>query len=316
MTETDSAGGLAPGTAEAAGEMEPGAAFSVDDDSLSAVVTRVIPLTGVRAGSALVRHQHRLLLAQDDDYTLFWLDPTTDPVAAEAIALRGESGAMAKTSKPDFEAATLLPDGRILVIGSGSAAPRRAVVLLDPATGEFELHDAGAVYDHVGDVVGHEINIEAVLPIDGGLLLFHRGNSGPGNVTIDLEVDVTDPTGARTRTVTNWDIGTVPGTNGDVALTFTDADIDTVGRHWYIAAAEDTPNAIDDGPVVGAAIGLLETGSGRWTAIREGDGSISCRKYEGLVVDEDLRGAWVVTDPDDEELVAELCRIELTGWDS
>lgn len=303
-------------TETSTGGIEPGTAFSVDDDSLSAVVTQVIPLTGVRAGSALVRHEHRLLLAQDDDYTLFWLDPTTDPVTAEAIPLRAESGAMAKSAKPDFEAATLLPDGRVLVIGSGSAAPRRAVVLLDPATGGFEVHDAGAVYDLVGEAVGHEINIEAVLPVDGGLLLFHRGNSGPGNVTIDLEVDVAEPATARSRTVTRWDIGTVPGANGEVALTFTDADIDAIGRHWYIAAAEDTPNAIDDGPVVGAAIGIVDSGSGRWTAIREADGAISCRKYEGLVVDEDLRGAWVVTDPDDEELVAELCRIELRGWDA
>lgn len=282
--------------------------------SATASVVSVQPLEGVRAGSALVRYRHRLLLAQDDDYTLVWLDPTAEPVGIETVALHSESGAMAKSLKPDFEAAAALSDGRILVMGSGSAESRRSVVLVDPITDGFALHDAGRLYDLVSDAVGHEINLEGVLEVSDGLLLFHRGNSGDGNAIIVFDVNPENPAAARTRAVQRWDLGSVPGESGPVALTFTDADTDARGRHWYIAAAEDTPNAIDDGPVVGSAIGVMLQDQAHWVPITEADGSVSCRKYEGLVIDEDLTAAWLVTDPDDEHLSAELCRVELSGW--
>lgn len=296
-------------------QQPPAALVSRRDPALSAVVTAVTPLPGVRAGSALVRHSGRLLLAQDDDYTLFWIDIDVVPPGTTSLPLRGEVGAMAKAEKPDFEAATALPDGRILVMGSGSAQTRRSVVLLTPETGTFDLHDSGRVYDLVGESIGHDLNFEAVLPIDGGLRLFHRGNSGDGDATVDLIIEPERPQEASVARVVRWSLGTVPGESREVPLTFTDADIDRHGRHWYVAAAEDTPNAIDDGPIAGSAIGVLTATGGRWTPIREADGSISVRKYEGLVVDPDLAGAWLVTDPDDEHLTAELCRVALTGWE-
>jgi len=297
---------------------------STPDDSLTAIITAIVPLAGVRAGSALVRVGGRLLLAQDDEYTLFWLHVASDgdlsALVTEAKPLQPGAGAMAKAAKPDFEAAAALPDGRIIVIGSGSAHPRRSVVLLDRDGDTFEVRDAARIYDLVAEEIGHELNIEGVVPIEGGLRLFHRGNSGPGNVTIDLAVDPDAPETARLIGATSWDLGSAPGASGPVALTFTDAhaaahpDGSESVRHWYLAAAEDTPNAIDDGPVVGAAIGWVDESIGSWTYLREVDGSISVRKAEGLVVDPDASGAWIVTDPDDEHLSAELCRVELTGW--
>lgn len=272
------------------------------------------PLPGVRAGSALVRHGNRLLLAQDDDYTLVWLRPSDDGEGThiELVPLRERSGAMAKAEKPDFEAACELPDGRILVMGSGSAEPRRAVVLLDPQTGEFTVHNATRLYDLVTEALGHELNVEAVVPHRGGLRLFHRGNSGPGNATIELIVDVAHPAAARVGEVQRWEIGTMPGESSHVALTFTDADIDSTGRTWFVSAAEDTPNAIDDGPVVGAGIGMFSDSESWWVPIQEADGTVSCRKYEGLVMAEDRQSAWLVTDPDDEDSNAELCKVQLT----
>ena len=51
-----------------------------------------------------------------------------------------------------------------------------------------------------------------------------------------------------------YDLGTVRG----VALAVTDAVALPGGRMLVAAAAEDTPNAVDDGPVVGAALALLD----------------------------------------------------------
>jgi hypothetical protein len=95
----------------------------------------------------MVSHGSRFLIAQDDDYTLVWLEPDSEPVSIELVPLRGSTRAMAKSEKPDFEAACTLPGGQILVMGSGSSQPRRSIVLLDPVSGDFTIHNAGRLYD-------------------------------------------------------------------------------------------------------------------------------------------------------------------------
>ena len=61
------------------------------------------------------------------------------------------------------------------------------------------------------------------------------------------------------RNVVRYDLGRV----GDVRLTFTDAiDIGATdtgeGRALFLATAEDSPDAVRDGAVLGTVIGLLE----------------------------------------------------------
>lgn len=293
---------------------------TVDSDSdARAVITWSVELPGVRAGSALVQSGDRLLVAQDDEFTLFWLHDL-DPASPgrlprlERLPLIPGAGPLSKAEKPDFEAAADLPDGRIVVMGSGSAATRRFVVIMDPTKGTYELRDASRIYDIVGGALGHELNIEALLWTGSAFRLFHRGNSGEGNATIDLALDPDDPRDVEIRGIAYWDLGDAPGQYGPVSLTFTDADLDLVGRQWFLAAAEDTPNAIDDGPIAGASLGYLLGDTGRWTLLRESDGRPSTRKAEGLVLEQDLKGGWLVTDPDDEDASAELCRLELSGW--
>lgn len=89
-------------------------------------------------------------------------------------------------------------------------------------------------------------------------------------------------------------------------------------RTLFLAVAEDTIDAIADGPVAGCAIGLL-TGSpdrpeASWCRVLDADGRPSRRKLEGVAADDDLHGAWVITDPDDPGQAAELCRVELRGF--
>lgn len=288
------------------------------DDDASAVISWAQDLPGVRAGSALVESGGRLLVAQDDAYELFWLlDLEVGQVPRlESVSLTPGSGPLAKSHKPDFEAAADLPDGRIVVIGSGSAPTRNSVVIVDPDRGTYDLKDASRIYEIVGGALGHALNIEAMLWIGDGFRLFHRGNSGDGNATVDIVVDPDDPREVLVGGISYWDLGHVPGQNGPVALTFTDADLDLSGRQWFLAAAEDTPNAIDDGPIAGASLGFLSGDTGRWTLLRDADGAPSTRKAEGLVIAADTTGGWIVTDLDDEHASAELCRIELSGWDA
>jgi hypothetical protein len=105
------------------------------------------------------------------------------------------------------------------------------------------------------------------------------------------------------------------GTLDDVALAFTDACVLPDGALCYAAAAEQSPNVVDDGEVVGSAIGLLDAdGAARWTPLLDADGSPFRGKIEG-VLPADATGSalWVVTDVDDPERPSELGRVELAG---
>ena len=92
---------------------------------------------------------------------------------------------------------------------------------------------------------------------------FQRGNAAAGAPTACVDVDLAGllaaMTGGPTDKITisavrRYDLGTV----GDVALAVTDAVALSGGQVLVSAAAEDTPNAVDDGPVVGAAVALLD----------------------------------------------------------
>jgi hypothetical protein len=98
-----------------------------------------------------------------------------------------------------------------------------------------------------------------------------------------------------------------------IDVTLADAAPGPDGRLFYLAAAEDTPNAVDDGPVIGAAVGVIHGGDARWAPLLEADGAPSERKAEGLALAEDGRSGFVVTDPDDASRPAELCRVVLEG---
>jgi hypothetical protein len=112
---------------------------------------------------------------------------------------------------------------------------------------------------------------------------------------------------ASAATVTRrYDLGREDG----VAYGFTDAT--RYGdRVLFAAGAEDSPDAIEDGIVLGARIGVIEGDRARWAPILERDGTPSRRKIEGLAAMEDVLVA--VVDADDTELPADLCYIALEG---
>jgi uncharacterized protein DUF6929 len=111
-----------------------------------------------------------------------------------------------------------------------------------------------------------------------------------------------------------FELGTIEG----VRLGFTDAALLPDGRSVFLAAAEDAPDAIADGPVSGSVVGLLEPSAdgvgARWTRLVGGDGRPSPYKVEGVAIDRDVRGGWLLTDSDDPRVPAMLLKVELRGF--
>lgn len=278
--------------------------IAVREDQLAARITQSWPLPGVRAGSALLRVGDRLLAIQDDAFAAAWIDPATRKTTP--LVLRGAGGALDKHDKPDFEAA-FTHDGRIWILGSGSRPNRCGIARIDPASGEVVLLNALPIYGAVSRELGQPANIEGAVPLGDRLRLFQRGpgRSPKASYTVDVALDVLEGAPPRVLAVENYDLGVL----GGVFLAFTDAV--ALGRHIaYLAVAEDTPDGIADGAILGAGVGLIRDGRATWDVLNEPDGTASKRKVEGIALDA-AGGGWLLSDPDDAKVPAQLCRIEL-----
>jgi Family of unknown function (DUF6929) len=288
---------------------------SARDARLKATLSNVRPLPRVHAGSALMRWGDRLLAVQDDAYELAWITLREgEEPRIDIVACTERLGPLPKSEKPDFEAAVVHASA-IYVIGSGSARTRRRLVRLVPNPFELALRDAGALIDCVAVALGRALgrsaalpNVEGALGRAGALTLFHRGARDTPNVAVTLNAGALD---GETPIVTETAILDLGEVNG-VPLALTDvAPID--GGYLYLACAEDTPDAISDGPIVGAAVGIIRAGEGSFALLVEGDLAPTLRKCEGIALDADARGAFILTDPDDPARPAELCRVVFEG---
>jgi hypothetical protein len=320
------------------------------DPALGARVIRSVPLyyddgadpaldrpAHVRSGSGLARVGGRLAVVQDDAAFIALVDPAT--LRVDSITLpAGEGGVRQfddlrgnKRFKLDLESCTTLrgEGGREMLVafGSGSAPPREAVVViegLDSGDAEVRVIPAAVLYAQLHAeraFSGSELNVEGVAVVPGALRLFNRGNGAPKDglrpvdATCDLDLpaflawlrapETTEP--PAPANVTQYDLGGV----GGVRLTFTDAE--TVGDAiLFSSGAEDSPDAVQDGPVAGTAIGVIDAGGARWALVVDDAGRPFAGKIEGISTGAPGR-LWAVADPDDPIRATHLLELELTG---
>jgi hypothetical protein len=213
--------------------------------------------------------------------------------------------------KVDLEACVTVGD-ELWAFGSGSAAARDKIAVIGYAT---RMHDASPLYRRIREELGGEINLEGVAVVGGELWLFHRGNTGPADrgpavvrfdrVAIARWLASDGPVPAVQRSE-RYDLGSAGGSR----LGFTDA-IANNGKVFYLAAAEASDNAIDDGAVLASQLGVIADGSVRACPLVL-DGAAA--KAEGLAFDpRDPTRAWVAIDPDDVDEPARLYELELVG---
>ncbi|RJS45047.1 DUF6929 family protein [Nocardioides cavernaquae] len=276
------------------------------DPALTVRITAHSAIDGVRAGSALLAVGDRLLVVGDDAHTATWIEPSSGGSRAQVLA--GDGGVLPKPLKPDFEAAVVDPDGSVWLLGSGSLSNRWLVTRLSgPDHAEVTSYDRAEVYAAIATHLGTAPNLEGAVFAGNVLRVCHRSTGALPDVVIDLPSDVLR--GGRTRVLATTRLA--PAVVGGVPAHVTDLALLPDGRIAFLAAAEDTDDPVADGPVAGTVFGILEGDRAWWAPILEADGSPSTRKAEGLVIDPDGSGGWLVTDRDDPSLPAELCRFTL-----
>jgi hypothetical protein len=275
--------------------------------------------TPVRAASGIAPLGDGWLIAQDDATHAAWrragsVTPVRVLPPVEDLDVFSEA-AGTKMLKPDLEAVCpAAVDGApaVVLLGSGSA-PRRmrgVVVHLADERPVARAGDLGALYERVAARLGvpmGQLNLEGASRHGDVLRWFQRGNLAAGvpSCSVDLPVadlvaavlGARDPAAVPVNSPRVYELGEVER----VELAVTDAITLPDGRLLLSAAAEDTPNAIDDGPVVTTALALVDDRTVRAVApVPEVDGRV--QKIEGLALLE-VRGADVrllaVADADD-----------------
>lgn len=289
----------------------------------------------VRAGSGLAVWHGQLAVVQDDALFVGLVDLAQlgdSPPAVEALALpRGQDGARHfggdrpnKRHKPDLEAAVALPDGRLLLVGSGSTPVRQTWYLVDPPGdhGGVALLDARDVYDKIRALPGAltaELNLEGAALWRDRLWLAQRSNGSPlgpqGREDALISADLADVLAwidgcspvPELRLERNLTLGQLDG----VRLTLTDL-CGGGDRLWWLAAAEDSPDAYNDGAVLGSVIGWLDDAGLHQLPLLDEAGEPLRSKCEGLAVDpRDDRRLWAVVDCDNAAIAVELLEILL-----
>jgi hypothetical protein len=224
-----------------------------------------------------------------------------------------EAHAARKRTKPDFEAIAVLPDGRLLVLGSGSTPARRRGVVVDLDTRRVRVVDLALLYVALGAQLA-ELNIEGAVVHGGAMFLAQRGNGDPGAgatnalVRLDLERILAGIGRGALEAEALVGIARVelPAIEG-VGLTLTDLATDGQAL-CFSAAAENSASTYHDGACLGSAIGRLSV-DGRVEALELLEGH---EKIEGLAVVRTRAGAreaFVVADPDDRAKRARLFRV-------
>lgn len=230
----------------------------------------------VRAASAITLLHDQWLIAQDDaTHAAVWLPGA----AAQALRLfppvEGEDtfseAAGTKHLKPDLESAcTIAGYGRHdagLLLGSGSKAARMRAALVGGRREAWivQTADLAPLYERVADAMGiptDALNLEGATPLGARLRWFQRGHAnGVPSFAVDLDLaallaainDEVDAADIPLEAVATFDLGEVDG----VPLAITDAATLPDGRIIVSAAAEDAPNNVDDGPIVGSAIAMI-----------------------------------------------------------
>lgn len=117
-----------------------------------------------------------------------------------------------KAVKADLEAMTVLPDGNILLLGSGSLAPyRNTAWIINPKTKSKDSIRLDDFFNRLQSSEIKEINIEGIASVDNKIILANRGNkSNPNNYLI-----ITENEFWKSQNDSAFHIASLTGTNGD-----------------------------------------------------------------------------------------------------
>lgn len=285
----------------------------------------------VRAASAVVPFGDGHLVVSDDATHAAWFRDGTSTRVRLLPPVNGhevfDEASGTKHLKPDLETACLVEvDGApaALVMGSGSSPARMQWCLLRLEDGRPRavVADMAPVYAAAAAALAVDLellNLEGACIVGNTMQWFHRGLPSAGLPSGSVHIDVSAAVAATlgdldaaevtaTRPV-HYDLGAV----GGIGLAITDIVALPGGDLIASAAAEDSPDPRDDGPVVASALARIRRDHVQEVVpLPRLDGNVI--KVEGLMVldaDESQTTLFAVTDVDDPDAASWATRLRV-----
>lgn len=221
-------------------------------------------MEGVPSASGIVKFKEDFYAIGDDSPYLFHIDKNFELVSKRLIysseKLSGHT--IPKIDKPDFEAMEMISDTEMLIFGSGSKAPERDVCVWVEIKEDAIAHQSyniGAFYTylrHLEIMQGYELNIEAFTLLDDICYLFNRGRNVIFSFSLSEFLNFCNTEApvpiAKTHLVS------LPKIN-DLQAGFSGATtLENRSSLIFTATVEGTPNAYDDGEILGSFIGVIK----------------------------------------------------------
>ncbi len=273
------------------------------------------PFPALTAASGLVRVGEFLYVIGDDENHLgVFIHGNDSPGEIHQLfpEVLPEEKTERKRLKADLEAITYLPTQRVLIAIPSGSKPNRYRGAMVPVNqqgaicGTTTALDLEWLYQWLRLQVDPP-NIESMALVNDHLYLIHRGNK-KGHQNALITISVADfllgrPSSASVREIAEFD--QIEG----VALTITDAAALGKERLVFTAVAENTESSYDDGPCLGAGIGVMDL-EGNIESFRRLE---STKKLEGIFA-ENVAGKTrllLVNDEDDRSRPSELWEADL-----
>ncbi|WP_293872457.1 hypothetical protein [Flavobacterium sp.] len=207
-----------------------------------------VEVQGIGATSGLV-YLNNLLYIVSDNSTFLYQYTISDNRLFKIKLFENSQESIVKKDKADFEVLTFF-DNKLYLFGSGSTKNRNRSVIYSIENKSIKEKDLTKIYKKLTDKISIddcELNIEGVIITPEITYFFQRGNS------------INAPNGVfcyeRENQSVTFNLITLPKVN-EIEATFTDAILieETI---YFLAAAENTNSAYDDGEIMGSFIGTI-----------------------------------------------------------
>lgn len=220
-------------------------------------------LPGVASASGIATSNNRIYVVGDNTPWLFEIDKQFNVISRLRIIETGD-GVIPKPDKPDFESLEAVGEGEaseLILFGSGAKSPQRDIFIRIPHAhpAEPQTYSLTRFYDHLrGSAMlrNSELNIEAVAVEGDRLYLFNRRK----NVAFVYSYRdfLSFVSGGKPYPEPKVYEITLPAIRGIEAGISGATSIKGTNKIIFTASVEDTPNAYDDGEILGSYVGIID----------------------------------------------------------
>jgi hypothetical protein len=244
-----------------------------NNTSMKVSIIKKAILEGIPSASGMEVIDGIIYVVGDNSPYLFILDQSLSVInKVELYKQETVSGIVPKATKPDLECMAKLSINNykhLLILSSGSKSPYRDLgILVKLPTNYNRKHlittiQMGDLYDLLRsneEVVGSgQLNLEGAATSKENLILFNRSSGGSNNVSLYFKLEeFVEYLQSHTEMTPFPSIyqNEIPCIN-NIPGGFSGADV-FEEKIFFTSTVENTPNAIDDGEVLGSFVGWMK----------------------------------------------------------